>query len=241
MTSVSFASTCTQSLWMVRSSSKDGFSSQQPIISSFFSQIPSPKKPTSKPRKRTGSSIDLTQASDDEAPPKKKKPRTNATDAATSSIAGPSRSPRTGHADQWRFESASPEQPVSQKKVRTPAEEVARKKNHEAFKRKLLGENSLFIRSNPRELSTCEVTGVDQPKSNESNDVEGSGSDSDAAFTALQEQFSNKSKGKNKARPSIASQKKKVEDLGPSGEPWTPLEKQVRATPRHIHNLGLCF
>lgn len=209
---------------MVRSSTQDG-SSQQPVISSFFLQIPSPKKTTSKPRKRTDSPIDLTLDDSEEHPSPRKKSRTNATVASPSAIAGPSRSVNTNHADQWRFESASPEKPVPQKKIRTPGEEAARKKNHEAFKRKLLGENSIFTRKS-RELSTAEITGVCQPKSNESN--EGSGSDSDGAFTTLQEQFSNKSKGKSKSGNSTFS-RRKVKELGPSGEPWTPLEQQVCA------------
>ena len=85
----------------------------------------------------------------------------------------------------------------------------------------------------------AKVTGVDQPKSDESNDVEGSGNDSDSAFTALQEHFSNKSKGKSKSG-AYGSRKKKVEELGPCGEPWTPLEQQVWAILR-LSDIYLIF
>jgi hypothetical protein len=46
--------------------------------------------------------------------------------------------------------------------------------------------------------------------------------DSDPAFTAFQEQLSNK-RGKGKAPVA----RKKVEEVGPSGQTWTPLERQV--------------
>lgn len=190
--------------------------SQQPTISSFFSS-------PAKQRKRPASPIDLTLDSDSDTPPKKKSKVNNGVsesqvDADDRGTLSGKKHVSAGHAKQWRFEPSSPDKPVPEKRIRTAAEEATRKKNHEAFKKRLLGENSTFVR--PQETSQSAVDAeTDQPES------AGSGEDSDAAFTLFKKVLL-KSKGKGKA--ASAAVKKKVEDLGPSGQTWTPLEKQVR-------------
>jgi DNA mismatch repair protein MSH3 len=196
---------------------------QQPRISAFFSQKPSPTKHNSKHRKRSSSLIDLTlEHSDDEAPSKKRKrtdgiSRNLSKSSSHVAEAGPSRPPHAGRAEQWRFELASPE-----KKIRSTAEEAGRKRNHEAFKKRLLGENSTFIRRGPRESSVAAMD-VDSEEHPADNEVDGSRHDSEAAFVSFQELLSNK-RGKGKAS---AAPKTKAEEVGPSGQNWTPLEKQV--------------
>lgn len=51
-----------------------------------------------------------------------------------------------------------------------------------------------------------------------------SGEDSDPAFTSFKEMLE---KGRGKVKAPV-TRKKKVEELGPSGKSWTPLEKQAR-------------
>jgi hypothetical protein len=64
-------------------------------------------------------------------------------------------SQNTSHAEQWRFGTASPDKRQVEKQSLTAAEEAARKKNHEAFKMRLLGENSTFIQKKAWESSTA--------------------------------------------------------------------------------------
>ena len=201
----------------IKSAKKDatGSRSQQPTISAFFSPKPSAK----------GSSpIDLTlEDSDSDVPPKKRQ-KTNANASFWNLLESPARVTEAGlehagHAEQWRFEPASPDQPRLEKKLRTTAEEAARKMNHEAFKKRLLGENSTFIRKE----SSMDVDSEDHPAGDE---TDSSRHDVDAAFTSFQELLSKKrSKGK-----APATHNKRVDEVGPSGETWTPLEKQVHMT-----------
>jgi len=217
---------------MVKSAKNEALGSQQPMISMFFSQKSSPTK-DQKQRKRSGSPVDLTfDDSDDDAPPRKRT-RTNGLPQFIMDShpelpeAGPSGRPHVGQAEQWRFVPSSPEEPWSEMKIRSVADEEARKKNHELFKKKLLEENSMFIRKKSSREGSEAVIDVDSEYHQEhkaSVDTDGFGNDSDPTFTALHDQFSNKSKDRGKGK----ALKKKVEDVGPSGQTWTPLEKQVR-------------
>lgn len=229
---------------MVKSATRKEVSgSQQPMISTYFSQKPSPTKQ----RKRSNSPIDLTLDNlddHDDAPPKK---RTRTNGHLQSPIdsppgigkAGPSLKQHTGQAEQWRFVPTSPESPRPEKNIYTAAEEMTRKKNHEAFKKKLLEENSLFIRKKPSREGSESAMDVDHnPELHEykAGDTDGSGSDSDPAFTTLHKQFSNKSKDRGKGKAPLI-RKQKVEDVGPSGQTWTPLEKQVS----RVHTLFFLY
>lgn len=203
--------------------------SQQPIISTFFSQRPSPTKSSSK-RSDADAPIDLTLEDADNTPPPKKKQKISGTSwgilepSARDAEAGPSRKytghAEQGHAEQWRFEPVSAEKPRPEKKMPTADHVAARKKTQEAFKKRLLGENSIFIRKESRESSEGAID-VDSEDNSAADD-----DDSDAAFAPFREELSNP-RGKGKAP---ATRKKKVEEVGPSGQTWTPLEKQVRRT-----------
>ena len=112
---------------------------------------------------------------------------------------------------------------------------------HERAKKILLGDENIFS----RRMRSTEVT--------PSSDIEEIVADPDAAteededeaekkFSELMEMFSSsKGKGKGKAvrrkalppaaGPSRSRSQKKVEELGPSGQPYTPFELQVGCIP----------
>lgn len=194
--------------------------SQQPTISAFFSQKPSAVNDSSP--------IDLTldSDSDEDAPPKKRQ-KTNANirnlleSPTRVAEAASSRSQNTGHAEQWRFGTATPDKRQVEKQPHIAAEEAARKKNHEAFKKRLLGENSTFIQKKARESSETAM-GVNSGHS-AVDETDHSSHDSDSAFTSFQELLSKK-RGKGKTPTAHV---RRADEVGPSGQTWTPLEKQV--------------
>ncbi|KAJ7940789.1 muts domain V-domain-containing protein [Mycena leptocephala] len=109
-----------------------------------------------------------------------------------------------GKAERWRFSVSSPEKGVSTTSPGMPGPSNIGLRD--TFRKTLL--SNMTVSSKAREKAT---------------DSQGSDCDSDHAFEELSEFFSAKSvKGqKNKAA------RKPVEEIGPSGEPYTPLEKQV--------------
>lgn len=176
----------------------------QPTLSRFFTQSPVKQK-----QKRPASQIDLTVDSESEAPRKKQR-NNNGEGSGTGDQAGPS-TQKHNQADQWRYEPPSPDKPRP-KNVRTEAEEAERRRTREKFRKRLLDDNSSFVRPQLGHL------GDDIEKEKDDADEEQSAGEEDAAFASFQEVLA-KSKG--------PARKKKVEELGPSGQPWTPLEKQV--------------
>jgi DNA mismatch repair protein MSH3 len=124
-------------------------------------------------------------------------------------------------ADSWRF---SPEK-AKETTPSTQATSASEMHRREAFKRKLLQDNSLFLRDKP-----------ENPKEDQADKVNASDGLSeeleDERFEQLHEMFAHKSsvqqKGKTRQEP---LKKKKAVDIGPSGEPYTPLEKQVCELP----------
>jgi DNA mismatch repair protein MSH3 len=219
-------------------------SPSQATISSFFSQKPSPVKGRS-PGKRETSPVDLTV--DDEARPPSKKARiSGGVSTGRNANAGPSRTPEraTGAAEQWRFSPEKPSQSNDLNEPPTQAAQAASKKRREAFKKRLLQENSLFVGRRSAAASDGEAMDVDDGgERNES--VDASEDDSDEKWKELQETFSNKTKGKGKkiavakskvATSTAAKGKQKTEEVGPSGEAYTPLEQQVsRCLPYMSH------
>lgn len=135
----------------------------------------------------------------------------------------------------------------------TRAEEILRR--HEAFKRKLLGpdnpldrrQKNLADASNVEELMALEreaavahelreeeesssATSSDLKKgssANKQNAKRDEDESVDPKFEVLLQSFSNKGKGKASNATGTKKGKKQVEEIGPSGETWTPLEKQV--------------
>jgi len=166
----------------------------QPKLSAFFQ---------ASPRKRNSSFIDLTQDDDPDSTVQKRMRL-----SATSDANDESRS-RDTLADSWRF---SPEKG----KQTAPSISESGKQRHEAFKRKLLQENSLFLRKKSEDTEE------------QADEMHVSNSPSDERFEQLHEMFANKSsvQPKGKTRQETLKKKKPV-DMGPSGEPYTPLEKQV--------------
>ncbi|KAH7922832.1 hypothetical protein BV22DRAFT_1113691 [Leucogyrophana mollusca] len=185
---------------------KDSSLASQPRISVFFA---SPSKKRAAPS--TESHIDLTLS--DEEPPAKK-PKT---------VAAPG-------ADQWRFTSSQ----SAPSESRNSREEASRNRRREEFKRVLLGDNNIFLRTPDEEARSEEV---EEDVHQEAQEDDEDSADSDQAFKQLTDLFSHKSskgKGKSKAASSsklktthVSKAKNKVEDIGPSGQPYTPSEKQI--------------
>ena len=175
----------------------------QPTLSGFFQ---------ASPRKRDSSFIDLTQ--DDSEPEPDNTVQKRIRLSTTISGENGQSSPRGTLADSWRF---SPEK--AKQTTPTQAISVSEKHRREAFKRKLLQDNSLFLNNKPE--------GTNGDKADEIHASDGL-SEEDDRFEQLHNMFAHKSsvqaKGKTRQEP---SKKKKTVDIGPSGEAYTPLEKQV--------------
>lgn len=194
--------------------------SQSTISSYFHSATQQPQ-----PGKRT--TTDLTVGDEDYEPPLKR-PRTSGRRVSTPPIRGEVSSKKAvpSVADGWRF---SPEKSQAGPSKPRTSEEKAR---HEAFKKKLLSDNSQFLKK-------PEITELDYEPMDEGNSEvnEDSGDESDHV-QKLSEMFSHEGNSRRKAKgKSIASAKhvqKKVE-VGPSGPSYTPLEKQVCSS--YLRNL----
>ena len=178
---------------------------KQPRISSFFAQQPPvhEKHPHSQ-----NTTIDLTldDPEVDEQPPIKKL------------------KVEKGNAlvDQWRFDSTrkpSIDRPIV-------GDEDDKKRRHDEFKRILLAGNGSFThKKHPEDkrAQSSEEESVQGQDDVHESDV------SDEAFKNLREIFSHKShKVGRKARlTSSAKRKETSEELGPSGQPYTPAELQA--------------
>ncbi|THU92169.1 hypothetical protein K435DRAFT_672535 [Dendrothele bispora CBS 962.96] len=113
-----------------------------------------------------------------------------------------------GKADQWRFDLQSPVAQVD------PAEVDSRKTRHEAFKRKLLLENNtLFI--NKRHSTVAQ-----------DSDPATEGQHSDSESGPDLGKVSSRSSNSRTLRAATTAKIKKT-DVGPSGQSYTPLEKQI--------------
>ncbi|KAF9218120.1 hypothetical protein BS17DRAFT_770897, partial [Gyrodon lividus] len=181
----------------------------QPSISSFFSfsQKASPTK--KRLHSSEGTTIDLTldDSEIDEQPPiKKLKVRQNSV-----------------LADRWRFDDT---QKCPTERVDTEDED-GKKRRHDEFKRVLLGENSTFARQK-RLRDQGAQSGDDEPPEEQAERLDSD--ESDVAFKELTEMFSHKRrKARSKARiTSLTKGKRRAEEeIGPSGQPYTPAELQA--------------
>ncbi|KAK7014986.1 DNA mismatch repair protein MSH3 [Favolaschia claudopus] len=135
---------------------------------------------------------------DSETEPPHKKQKPSATNSGTSG-AGSSRE-RT---DKWRFQPSASQQDGFR-------DTIDDGRSREALRKKIC--SGLFVRN-----GTMDHISIERDRDTEASN---SGNDSDPAFEKLSEMFS--AKGKKKAT------KKPVEEIGPSGETYTPLENQVR-------------
>ncbi|EJD05960.1 uncharacterized protein FOMMEDRAFT_104344 [Fomitiporia mediterranea MF3/22] len=238
------------------SSHKSGTSSSpkgQATISSYFSQ--STSSPSKHFATQTGlgkrappsAVVDLTEdASDNELPVAKKK-RVGSSLQNNDKIRDngnslPSRSPRTPKKSisKYGFNHSSdpPEAPE------TPEEKRAKKTRREAFKRKLLADNGMFGRrpevvqsKKQAEVVDEDVMDIDdldaiRERSRNESELEGSDQETSVLPAAVTSKAFSSSKGKEKARASEtlpAKRSKKEVEVGPSGQTYTPLEKQVLA------------
>ena len=186
--------------------------SQSTISAYFHSATQEPH-----PRKRT--TIDLTVGDEDYEPPVKR-PRASGSSFPISPIRSEVSPKETAPsvADSWRF---LPEKSQGGPSRPRTFDELAR---HEAFKRKLLSDNSRF-------LEKPERIGLDQHELMDEGGTEVSDSDDDSdRFKKLSEMFSHEGKcrGKGKGKSTGAARRvQRTEEVGPSGQSYTPLEKQV--------------
>ena len=214
--------------------------SSQGMISSYFTAKSPAKGP---PKKRPSSPIDLT--GDDDYPPVKKARASLTETSVANAQAGPSRiEART--AELWRYSpTPSPSRLTERPDAPTPAQVAARKARHEAFKKKLLGDNNtLFRRKSERDADVFDVdVQANHEPSKTTDRVDDSGDESDSAFRNLRDIFShNGTKRKSKAASKSRSSKKADEEIGPSGQAYTPLEKQVCSHPNGstVNSKPLC-
>lgn len=182
----------------------------QPTISNYF-------QPTSIPRKtgrRMSSPIDLTVEDGELELPSKRLRLTGPDEPPPLNRAGASSS---SSVNDWRY---SPDRPKSLHKRPSDLRTKSDEKRLAAFKRSLLQDNNRFIKKDhPGEVGPDqEISLVNEAK----HVVDGAGQYSDT-FKQLTDMFSNPRKQKGIVKTSA----KKVMELGPSGEPYTPLEKQV--------------
>lgn len=164
----------------------------------------------------------------------------------------------TGMADKWAFtphSSSAPE--VSSLDRDNPTEEAEKAKRHEAFKKKLLADDSLFKPPRPSESDASHTQLAEEETESIRMRIEDKGksldedsrTDPDSAFEELMSAFSHsgsavgkrrakqkgsagsKSKAEGSKRTITATNrqsKKLPPKIGPSGEAYTPLELQVR-------------
>ncbi len=234
----------------------------QPSISSFFSQsssaastVPSRSQPGL--TKRGNTPIDLTIDSDDgDQPPPPKRQKTTAT---TSTFFTPRKkvppspkpatqvSRREGHAEQWRFDPSSPTrttQPVDNEKQRTA---------HERAKKILLGGDGNFSHVARSRGATPDADGQEGPPEDDGEQSADEGDETEKKFGELMEMFSSsnsktkkgRATGRKAAPAPVAgpsrSRTQRVEEVGPSGQTYTPFELQVRiyfaiVPPSRVHD-----
>ena len=160
------------------------------------------------------SPIDLTVDERDPETPSKRRRLTGSDEPVLlSNNAGASSSSLT----EWRY---SPDRPKSLHKRPSALRSKSDEKRLAAFKRSLIQDNNLFIKKDrPVEVNLNQrIPLVNESKSG----TDGLETDFDS-FKQLTDMFSNPRKEKGVVKTSA----KKAVELGPSGEPYTPLEKQV--------------
>ncbi|TBU29038.1 muts domain V-domain-containing protein [Dichomitus squalens] len=208
----------------------------QPTISSFFSQ--SSSSASSRGTKRGSTPIDLTLDSDDggKSPPHKRQKTTSAFFTPRKNVPPSPKSatqpPRSGgHAEQWRFDPASPS------KVLQPVEGEKQRRAHERAKKILLGSDNVLAHRSSSGAATPAPDGDGPPEHDEERSAD-EGDEAEKKFGELMEMFSSsnskarKGKGAAKKAAPVAgpsrSRTQKVDEIGPSGQAYTPFELQVR-------------
>ncbi|KAI0713432.1 muts domain V-domain-containing protein [Earliella scabrosa] len=201
-------------------------SGTQATISSYFSQpvVSTPSTPTARGKTKRGSTpIDLTIDSDDEKPPPPKKQRTT---TAVSPKPTKQASRSGGHAEQWRFDPSSPTKP-------TQATDSERHRDaHDRAKRILLGNDNVFARRKVTDDAPAASDGDELVDTGEPQSEDEAG-DAEKKFGELMEMFSStaskpKATKRVRAPATTTRRSQRVEEIGPSGQTYTPFELQVR-------------
>ncbi|KAI9456446.1 DNA mismatch repair protein MSH3 [Russula earlei] len=189
---------------------------RQPMISSFFSQTTSGSQAGagSEPLSRSHSPIDLTISDDEEPPPKKQRIAHGPALASTTTSQRQSQS-LCAPASQWRYDPS----PSPEKRPLDPATKGRR----ELFAKQLLVDDRAFVDTSGAS------DGHGLPSDHPDGAPDSSGAESDGKFQQLQELFARKT-GQEKKKGKVTRERssKKQAELGPSGEPYTALELQVR-------------
>lgn len=206
---------------------------RQPMISSYFAQ---PSSDTGHHRS-SSPPIDLTLSDSEERPSKRQRTTSHVREQlflppspSPEPQAGPSRlplptsTPSVGTAERWRYASSASQEVEPQ---RTAEEELSRSIRRTKLAKKLMMENNPFLKMpSPLEIGDEGVMGAEAESQSDS------GNESDGKFKELQEMFSHSGKGKSKLKRRTATPKaKKAEEIGPSGQSYTPLEHQVGYCP----------
>ncbi len=210
-----------------------GSPSRQAVLSSYFPAA----SPQEKGKKRASSVIDLT--IEDEGSMPQKRPKTG-------EIQHVETPPRSMDATQlWRYVPPSPDKPLNVVQPHQPRDDEAKRKRHEAFKKKLLAENSIFVRRNSDNQPDAIMV---DPEENEADPDQGSDDSADADFRTLTASFENKSgtKGPQSMRSQTrgstsTSRRKKNLEVGPSGQTFTPLELQVEPKQLILHQTLIIY
>lgn len=218
------------------------FQPASPASSRSVKHAKSQKRPVSSP-----APIDLTLSDSDEpTPPPKKKTRKNEgqfegsdreplflpdpedDEPIASTSAGPLPRPRNiapqSPIQRFRFEPNTSSPPQECKPTRETLEDIKRKESRrEAFKKRLLVDNNLTFRkkqsrtvSQPSSRAESEKSDAEQVEDEEPEEVDKSYSSS-----ILSKAFASAARTK---KPSVQTK----DEIGPSGQVYTPLEKQVR-------------
>lgn len=124
----------------------------------------------------------------------------------------PLKKQKNGKAERWRFHPSSSPQTVASTADSTAQPGPSKNASKDAYRKKLLSGNNTSTARKPASESKA------------------SESDSDHAFDELSTFFSAKS-GKGQKKKAA---RKPIEEIGPSGETYTPLENQV-----NLHKCGV--
>ena len=193
----------------------------QETLSAFFT-----------PKKRAAETIDLTVSDDDLPRPVTKKPR----GPSGSRHQSPYFSGGSGSSSSRKTEAQSNKTVIEEysysadKPTGLESRTVSQQKRHEAFKKRLLLDTTSFLpNGEPPEEEFLEQS---HGAGSEASEPESEGEGSDDQFERLQAMFASDKgkaarKGKGTKSQVIQKRKKKAPEIGPSGEPYTPLELQA--------------
>lgn len=216
---------------------------RQTTLAGFFESSSPPKPKDKKPGARSSAAIDLTSDGDDEPPKKRAKVSKDAPTAGPSKPAKQPQTPRAAHPNPTYSEFFSPEKdaPSSKRVARTaadlssddepaPAASTKSKPAKASTTRKV--KSSTSIKQNPAlafsksaakaTTSTAKGKTAATPIADAAGDEDGS--DADGVTVDIDDLNSNKFKAFAHASKSKTGD---ASGVGPSGKPYTPLEKQV--------------